>query len=63
MASRRLARTFPRSTAHRLTGPLSDRERDVLQLLATPLSQREIADKLQLPLNTVKTHSSLTRPR
>ena len=30
---------------------------------ATPLSQREIADKLYLLLNTVKTHSSMIRPR
>lgn len=55
--TRRVGTDSPRPTAHDRTGQLSDRERDVLQLLATPLSQREIADELHLSLNTVTTHS------
>lgn len=35
----------------------SDAELNVLRLLATDLSQREIADRLYLSLNTVKTHA------
>lgn len=38
---------------------LSDRERDLLPLLAGTLSQREIGAVLHLSLNTVKTHSRL----
>jgi LuxR family transcriptional regulator, maltose regulon positive regulatory protein len=37
--------------------PLSDRELEVLGMLATPLSQREIGDRLYVSLNTVKTHA------
>ncbi len=37
---------------------LSKRELDVLSLMATGLSNEEIADKLFISLNTVKTHSS-----
>jgi LuxR family maltose regulon positive regulatory protein len=36
--------------------PLSPSELDVLRLLATDLSQRQIGEKLFLSLNTVKTH-------
>jgi LuxR family maltose regulon positive regulatory protein len=39
--------------------PLSDRERELLPLLAGTLSQREIGAVLHLSLNTVKTHSRL----
>jgi LuxR family maltose regulon positive regulatory protein len=37
--------------------PLSERELDVLRLLATQLSQREIGGELYVSLNTVKTHT------
>ncbi len=37
--------------------PLSDRELEVLQLLAEGLSRPEIANKLILSLNTIKTHT------
>jgi LuxR family maltose regulon positive regulatory protein len=36
---------------------LSARELDVLRLLATPKTQREIGDELYVSLNTVKTHA------
>jgi LuxR family maltose regulon positive regulatory protein len=37
--------------------PLSERELEVLQLIAEGLSRQEIATKLVLSLNTVKTHA------
>jgi NarL family two-component system response regulator LiaR len=37
---------------------ISKREYEVLQLIASGLSNQEIADKLFVSLNTVKTHSS-----
>ena len=37
---------------------LSKRELEVLQLMATGLSNQEIADQLFVSLNTIKTHSS-----
>jgi LuxR family maltose regulon positive regulatory protein len=40
-----------------LTDPLSDRELDVLKLLATELSGPEIADELMVSLNTMRTHT------
>ena len=40
-----------------LVDPLSDRELEVLQLIADGLSRQEIATRLVLSLNTVKTHA------
>jgi LuxR family maltose regulon positive regulatory protein len=40
-----------------LIEPLSERELEVLQLLRTPLSQREIAGRLTVSVNTVRTHA------
>ena len=37
---------------------LSGREREVLQLMAEGLSNQEIADRLYVSLNTIKTHCS-----
>lgn len=37
---------------------ISKREREVLELMAQGLTNYEIADKLHVSLNTVKTHSS-----
>lgn len=38
--------------------PLSEREIEVLQRIAEGLTNREIADRLYLSLNTVKVHTS-----
>jgi len=40
-----------------LVEPLSERELEVLQLIAEGLMNREIADRLYLSLNTVKVHT------
>ena len=40
-----------------LMDPMSDRELEVLHLIAAGLSNREIAEKLFISLNTVKTHT------
>jgi LuxR family maltose regulon positive regulatory protein len=40
-----------------LVEPLSEREVEVLQLIAAGLTNREIADRLYLSLNTVKVHN------
>jgi len=40
-----------------LMDPMSERELEVLRLIATGLSNKEIAEKLFISLNTVKTHT------
>jgi LuxR family maltose regulon positive regulatory protein len=40
-----------------LMDPISEREMEVLHLIAAGLSNREIAEKLFISLNTVKTHT------
>jgi DNA-binding NarL/FixJ family response regulator len=44
------------SEAAQIGESLSDRENEVLQLLATGFSNKEIADKLNISINTVITH-------
>ncbi len=41
----------------RLVGPLSERELDVLRLLATDLDGPEIARRLYISVNTLRTHT------
>jgi LuxR family maltose regulon positive regulatory protein len=58
----RLVRSFdatpvPKATAAAMIEPLSDRELDVLRLLATELGGPDIARELVLSLNTVRTHT------
>jgi LuxR family maltose regulon positive regulatory protein len=48
-----------RTGSLRSAEPLSDAEIAVLRLLATELSQREIAGQLFVSVNTVKTHTRL----
>ncbi len=45
------------ATIEGLMDPMSDRELEVLHLIAAGLSNREIAEKLFISLNTVKTHT------
>jgi LuxR family maltose regulon positive regulatory protein len=51
-----LTRMSPRQTAGSLVEPLSERELEVLRLIASGASNRDIARKLFLSLATVKTH-------
>jgi LuxR family maltose regulon positive regulatory protein len=46
----------PRTSAPPLIEPLSDRELDVLRLLADGQTNQEIAQALCVSVNTVKTH-------
>lgn len=39
-----------------LTEPLTERELDVLRMIAAGLSNKEIACRLRLTVNTIKTH-------
>lgn len=60
--ARRLLTTFDRTPtrptpAAGMVEPLSDRELDVLRLLATDLGGPDIARELVLSLNTVRTHT------
>ena len=52
-----LSRTLIQTQDSEWIEPLSDRELEVLQLIAEGLSRQEIAAKLVLSLNTVKTHA------
>ncbi len=59
---RRLLAAFARLGAHQvvqsaLIEPLSERELEVLRYVADGLTNREIADRLYLSLNTVKVHA------
>jgi LuxR family maltose regulon positive regulatory protein len=54
-ARRRVTRQPPREVA--AGQELSDRELDVLRLLVTPMTQREIGAELYVSQNTVKTHT------
>jgi LuxR family maltose regulon positive regulatory protein len=49
--------TTPSGPSPALIEPLSEREREVLQLIAKGLSNREVAQKLFLSVSTVKMHT------
>lgn len=49
---------FQRNEANLRSTGISKREHEVLELMAQGLSNQEIADRLFVSLNTVKTHSS-----
>ena len=52
------APTEESTKAHQLPEPLSQREQEVLQLLAGGASNQEIAQELVITLDTVKRHVS-----
>jgi ATP/maltotriose-dependent transcriptional regulator MalT len=64
LARQLLAKTEPHATSRpaqrehqqAVGEPVTAKELEVLRLLATPMSRREIADRLYVSLNTVKTH-------
>ena len=49
--------SLPRSPAQPLIEPLSERELEVLRLIAQGLSNQEIGERLFLALDTVKGHN------
>src|SRR5512147_2505914 len=51
-----MAETFDDYTEPPTNTELSEREREILKLLATGLSNKEIASQLSLSVNTVKVH-------
>ena len=58
--AKKLLSSFKAATPPKIGGlmePISERELEVLHLIAAGLSNREIADKLFISLNTVKTHT------
>jgi LuxR family maltose regulon positive regulatory protein len=58
--AKKLLSVFKAATPPKVEGlmdPISERELEVLCLIAAGLSNREIADKLFISLNTVKTHT------
>jgi LuxR family maltose regulon positive regulatory protein len=58
--AKKLLSAFKAATPPKIEGlmdPISERELEVLRLIAAGLSNREIADKLFISLNTVKTHT------
>jgi LuxR family maltose regulon positive regulatory protein len=58
--ARRILSAFKAATPPKVEGlldPISERELEVLHLIAAGLSNREIAEKLFISLNTVKTHT------
>jgi LuxR family maltose regulon positive regulatory protein len=58
--AKKIGSVFKAATPPKIEGlmdPISERELEVLYLIAAGLSNREIADKLFISLNTVKTHT------
>jgi len=55
--SEQVPQLHPQSQESEWIEPLSDREIEVLQLIAEGLSRQEIATRLVLSMNTVKTHT------
>jgi len=58
--AQKILSVFKAATPPKIDGlmdPISERELEVLHLIAAGLSNREIADKLFISLNTVKTHT------
>ncbi|MGC9393489.1 MAG: helix-turn-helix domain-containing protein [Anaerolineae bacterium] len=50
--------TLPHTYPHSRPDPLTPRERDVLYCISQGLSNKDIAEKLVIALNTVKRHTS-----
>ena len=58
-----MVRAKPLKEPRNRDGVLSDRETEVLQLLARGLSNKEIADKLNISINTAITHRKNIRQK